>query len=68
MKLYFEKPAIDITFFEQESIMTDTTSPYISQIQTRGYGMQNYTTLQKVSHDIMEGNPTVEAILKYQVN
>lgn len=68
MKLYFEKPTIDITFFEQESIMTETLSPHISQIQTGGYGMQNYTTLQKVSHDIMEGNPTVEAILKYQVN
>ena len=69
MRYKYESPMINITIFEGDGIFT--TEPQnngISGLNINAYGMQNYTTFKKVSHDIMEGNPTVEKILQYQVD
>lgn len=62
-KLY-HKPEFNITSFSSENVAAAETSLLV---QTNAYGMQDYTTLQKVSHEIQAGAPTVREILKFHV-
>lgn len=57
-------PKISISKFSREIIAAENAS--ILAITT-AYGMQDYTTLQKVSHEIKAGCPTVSEIVKFHV-
>ena len=57
-------PEISISKFSREIIASENTSIIV---QTTAYGMQDYTTLQKVSHEIKAGCPTVSEIVKFHV-
>lgn len=68
MKARYKAPLINVTLFDCETISAaDPQNNPLSGLSINAYGMQNYTTLQKVSHDIMQGNPTVQKILQYHV-
>ena len=64
MRNTYYKPEINITSFSCECITAADSSILV---QTTAYGMQDYTTLQKVSHEIQAGAPTVRKILEFHV-
>lgn len=64
MKRIYESPLIDISEFDIENIVT--TSPAAPN-NISLYGMQDFTTIQKVTHVLEEGNPEVTKILQYHV-
>ena len=71
MKARYNAPLINVTLFDCETISAAdplNNPQFISGLSINAYGMQNYTTLQKVSHDIMQGNPTVQKILEFHVH
>lgn len=65
MKRIYESPLIDISEFDIENIVT--TSP-AAPTNTSLYGMQDFTTIQKVTHVLENGSPRVEEILQYHVH
>lgn len=66
MKRIYELPSIEVTMFDAENIHTELSTNY--NVNTSLYGMQDFTTIQKVTHVLEEGSPEVAEILKYHVN
>lgn len=67
MKHKYISPSINISVFENENILIEGASEHVTQ-NVSAYGMQDFSTLQKVKHEIEAGSPTVRNILKYHVH
>ena len=70
MKHKYISPSINISVFESENILIALSGgdPNAVTRTVSAYGMQDFSTLQKVKHEIEAGSPTVGNILKYHVH